>query len=128
MSTQRISQYFKDKGYNILNIAKTGSLGGAIRKWTYEACYEEAKKYKTLSDFLSNSAGAYHKALKNKWLDSYVWLKRKEVKSGFWQNYENCYNESKKYKSRSEFQRGSGSAYISSNKNGWLDEFFPKNK
>lgn len=46
---------------------------------------------------------------------------------GFWQNYENCYNESKKYKSRSEFQRGSGSAYISSNKNGWLDEFFPKN-
>ena len=37
--------------------------------------------------------------------------------------YENCMEESKKYKSRSEFCKGNGSAYNVARKNGWLDEY-----
>jgi len=40
---------------------------------------------------------------------------------GYWTK-ENCLQESLKYKTRGEFYKGSGSAYESSRKNGWLDE------
>ena len=36
--------------------------------WTYEHCYEEAKKYKTKKEFEKNCESAYKVALKNKWL------------------------------------------------------------
>lgn len=37
--------------------------------------------------------------------------------------YETCMEESKKYKSRSEFQKGSNGAYKSAYKNGWLNDY-----
>jgi hypothetical protein len=46
---------------------------------------------------------------------------------GFWTK-ENCQKESLKYNTRFEFLKGSGGAYESSRRNGWLDEFFPKTK
>lgn len=95
-------------------------------KWNKETCYEEAKKYKTLDDFRLTSC--YAVACKNKWIDDYVWLKRKHTRRGFWQDYNNCKEEAKKYKTRNEFARKSSAAYNFSCKNGWLDEFFPKNK
>ena len=47
---------------------------------------------------------------------------------GHWAIKENCLQESLKYKTRGEFQKESISAYNSSLRNGWLDEFFPKTK
>ncbi len=41
-------------------------------------------------------------------------------------NYSKCYEEAKKYHSRSEFYRHSGYAYKLSLENGWHDEFFPQ--
>lgn len=123
-------QYFKDKSYTLLNIAKTGSLGSAIVKWTEEACFEEAKKYKTRGEFSRKSGSAYHSALKNNWLDNYTWFISKDNRDhpvGYWTK-ERCLEEAKKYKSREEFNRNSRGAYRASNKNKWLDEFFPKTK
>ena len=37
--------------------------------------------------------------------------------------YENCMEESKKYKSRSEFCKGNSRAYDVARRNGWLDDF-----
>ena len=48
--------------------------------------------------------------------------------NGYWNNYEHCYEEAKKYKTKKQFQMGNSSAYTSAWKHGWLDEFFPKNK
>lgn len=45
--------------------------------------------------------------------------------NGYW-NYEKCYQEALKYKSRNEFQKGCGSAYHAALKNKWLDVLFPK--
>lgn len=120
--------FFKDKGYKILNIMKTGSLGGAIVKWDRQACYEEAKKYSQYDDFYENSPSAYKNAKENGWIDDYTWLERKRIMRGYWQNYDNCLEESKKYKTRKQFEKGNSSAYTSAWKHGWLDEFFPKNK
>lgn len=44
-------------------------------KWTYERCKGVAMKYKRRWDFGRENSGAYHVCLKNKWLDSFTWLK-----------------------------------------------------
>jgi predicted GIY-YIG superfamily endonuclease len=169
------------EGWNMLNILKTGGLGGCILKWGYDSCEEESLKYKIRSEFQKGSNGAYRSSWKNGWLDEicshmltyseirtkwtkdrcqeeslkykirsefqkgssaayqssckYGWLDKicshmgdnKRKSSGHWTK-ENCIQESLKYNTRSEFQKGSKGAYNPSLKNGWLDEFFPKTK
>ena len=96
-------------------------------KWDKESCYNEAKKYKTRGEFQKGSTSAYNKVLRNGWIDEYTWLKsRKSKPAGYWNNYENCYEEAKKYKNRRAFLKGCSGAYAKALRNGWLDEFFPK--
>ncbi len=88
----------------------------------YEHCYEEAKKYRNRRAFLRGCSGAYTKALKNGWLDDYTWFKEMKKPNGYW-NRETCYEEAKKYSSRSEFQRNAKGAYFLAFKEGWLDNY-----
>ena len=69
---------------------------GTIRKWTYENCVKESKKYTYLSEFMINSASAYTTACHNKWLKDFTWLLRKRMPPNYWTE-EKCYNEAKKY-------------------------------
>ena len=123
-------KWYTDNGYIVLNRAKTGvgsgSLGSIAKgKWTRVTCYEEAKKYKTRSEFSKGSSGAYKAALVNGWLDDYTWFKRPKPSNYKW-TYEACREEAKKYKTRTEFCRGCKSAaYNVSRRNGWLDDWFP---
>lgn len=94
------------------------------KEWDEQTCYKEAKKYKTRGEFFAGCSGAYIKALKTGWIDEYTWLKsRQNVPAGYWDNYEHCYEEAKKYTSRSRFQKGSMGAYNKALKNGWLDDY-----
>ena len=93
-----------------------------IMKWTYERCYEEAKKYKTRSEYKKGSASAYSSSCRKSWLNDYFWFEKKQKPNGYW-TYENCYKEAKKYKTRSDFNKGSKGAYNVSLKNGWLDNY-----
>lgn len=72
---------FSEEGWNILNIAETGiaksSLGIIGFKWTYDACYEEAKKYKNRQQFHLQAAGAYDHARIHGWLNDYTWFNNK---------------------------------------------------
>lgn len=45
---------------------------GTIRKWTYENCVKESKKYTYLNEFMINSASAYTTACHNKWLKDFT--------------------------------------------------------
>lgn len=93
-------------------------------KWDKETCYEKAKKYKTRSDFQRGSAGAYNKALRTGWIEEYDWMPSRQQKPlGYWDNYDNCFEEAKKYKNRRRFQRGSMAAYMKAWKHGWLDDY-----
>lgn len=93
-------------------------------KWDKESCYKEAKKYKTRAEFYQNSAGAYKKALEKEWIEEYDWMPSRQQKPmGFWNNYDRCYEEAKKYSNRKGFQKGCQSAYNSALKNGWLDDY-----
>lgn len=42
--------------------------------WNEKYCREEAKKYRTKSEFKNGCKTAYNVALKNGWLDDYEWM------------------------------------------------------
>lgn len=93
------------------------------KKHTYESCYEEAKKYNTMLDFYNNSKASYGVAAQKGWTKDYTWLKRDRKARNYWNNYDNCYNEALKYKTRIEFRYQSSRAYYAALKNKWIDDF-----
>lgn len=94
------------------------------QEWTKQICFDEAKKYKTRGEFSTGSSGAYKKSLETGWIDEYTWLRSRQNKpSGYWDNYEHCYEEAKKYRNRRSFQKSCNGAYNKAFKNGWLDDY-----
>ena len=76
---------YKEEGWNILNIAKTGSLGGSSIYWTKEKCLEEALKYNHRVEYQKYNHSSYNSALLNKWLDEicqHMTLQQKP--NGYW--------------------------------------------
>ena len=91
-------------------------------KWTKERCLQEAKKYKTRTEYYKNCRGAYNAAQRNGWLDeccSHMKCIRKP--KAYWTK-EKCHEEAKKYKTRSEFHKYAHNAYDSAWQNVWLDD------
>ena len=62
-----IEKYKKDN-YNLLNTHKGGEIGGSTLKWTFEACLDEAKKCKNLSEY--RKCKSYYSVWKNKWTNN----------------------------------------------------------
>ena len=119
--------YYKERGYNILNVAKTGKGSGSIGaiaygKWSKENVFNEAKKYNTRSEFQKSCVSAYQVALRNGWLSEMSWFMEGKRPNGYWNIKENILAEAKKYQTRSEFCKGCGSAYQTARVNGWLSE------
>lgn len=108
----------KDKGW----LAEYTWLENRPLKWTYETCFEEAKKYKIRSDFSKGAGAAYRIALNNGWLNEYSWFEEVQKPGGYW-NYDTCYEEAKKYKSRGEFALKSSTAYDHARRRQWLDKY-----
>lgn len=50
----------------------------AKSKWNYDTCLEESRKYNSRGEFCKNATSAYNAALKNKWLDNYIWFERQQ--------------------------------------------------
>ncbi|MCA9362844.1 hypothetical protein KC851_00810 [Candidatus Kaiserbacteria bacterium] len=94
-------------------------------KWTYTRTKEEAKKYKTRTDFSKNCSGAYHKALAEGWLEEFGLPKAKpKSPPNLKWTYEKTKGEASKYSRRGEFQKKNQSAYMSAWRNDWLNDFF----
>jgi hypothetical protein len=113
---------YKNKGWKILNKTSTGAIGGNVIKWTKEACQAEAKKYNSRSEFYKNSASAYGKALERKWLNEICAHMTCLTKPNNYWTKERCKQEALKYKKRTEFESGSGSAYNKALKKKWIDD------
>ena len=116
--------FIKKNGFNILNISKTGGLGGNNYIWTKEKCKEEALKYNTKKEYLEKSS-SYFSAYKNKWLNEIcshmIELKRPK---NYW-SYERCLQEAENKKTKKEFRK-SFSAYSISLQNNWIDDIYSK--
>ena len=88
-------------------------------KWHYDNCFQEAKKYKHKVDFKKAAPHAYSKARENGWLDDYTWLISLRKGKNYWTK-EQCYEEAKKYKSKTDFMKSCPTAYSKSLENGWM--------
>ena len=90
--------------------------------WTKEKLFERAKKYKSLKEFMKKEKGAYLHAMRNGLLDDATkHMERLLLPRGHW-NKERCIEEAKKYSSRTEFMRNSGSTYNVCLQNNWVEE------
>lgn len=67
MEEIRLIEFYKNKGWVILNIAKGGSLGGGTIKRTLEKCIEVAKKYNSRVELYRNEPSIYSAINKKKW-------------------------------------------------------------
>lgn len=119
--------YYKNNGYKLLNSKpcgiNSGSLGSLGRgKWTKKKTLEEAKKYKSKSEFRKNCDVGYQTAYKNGWLKDYVWFKRPIVHNKIWTE-EKCMKAAKNCSSIKEFRTKYITAYYVSKKNGWFKEY-----
>lgn len=96
----------------------------AIRKitiWTYNACFEEAKKYLYRGDFEKGSPRAYSVARTNNWLKNFDWLITINKPLGYWTK-ERVFEEARKYTMKHLFSKGCRGAYGAAERNGWLEE------
>lgn len=92
---------YSHNGFNVLNKAKTGERSGSIGalgfgKITKKYCYEIAKTCKTRHEFKIKNPSAYEKANKRGWSCEYTWFEEIHKPKGYWNNYDNCYEEFKK--------------------------------
>lgn len=92
------------------------------KKWTYNTCKEEAKKYKSRTEFGKKCGGAYYAAIRNGWIEEYEWFEENKKPSGYW-TQESCMEEARKYETRTTFYRGSYGAYKAAKKNGWIKDY-----
>jgi predicted house-cleaning noncanonical NTP pyrophosphatase (MazG superfamily) len=60
---KKLIDTYRNNGWNILNIASAGSLGGNDIKWDDASLKKEALKYKTIKEFREKAHGAYSTAL-----------------------------------------------------------------
>lgn len=96
------------------------------KKWTNEALYEEAKKYKTKIEFAKGNGSAYQTARRRGLLVKYVWFENgyslNNKKRTIW-TYEKCKEVALKCKTVKELYKQFPGAYSASNRNRWIDNF-----
>lgn len=126
------TDFYRDKGYNVINKMPCGSVGSlGYGKWTEETVILESKKYKRRSDFMKYSQGAYRFALKNNLLPKLTWLShRNNHPKGYWKDFNNVLNEAKKYNNIKEFSKKCFIAFNAASHYKFLDKIkdFYKNK
>lgn len=115
-------EFYKNNGWQILNVAKTGSIGNGIIKWTKEECYKEALKYKSRTDFKCNSISAYNSSKNHKWLnDVCSHMIDGKKPNGYWTKMK-CEDIASKYNNSTLFKADNKELCAIAYKNGWMGD------
>jgi predicted GIY-YIG superfamily endonuclease len=104
---------------------------GEIKKhikidWNYDKCKNEAIKYNTKGEFDINNPSAYNFAYTHDFLNEICSHMIEKIYSKNYWTKNKCQEVSLNCNSKSDFNKKYCYAYNVSNKNNWLDEFFPK--
>lgn len=115
-------RHYKNDGWNIINKGKTGvgvgSVGGFVRKLTYEYCKSIALTCKTRSEFEKINSSAYKKSCVMKWIEEFIPNKIYNEKT-----YEECLEIAKQYKTNEEFRKNDLLIYNYCQRHKWLKDF-----
>jgi len=113
---------YKENGWNMLNIAKPGALGGNTIIWNKENCHIEALKYMTKMEFRNKSSSAYVISKNKKWLNDICGhMNKVKEDSGYWTK-ERCKQICDKYTKFSNFTKENGSCATIISRNKWQEE------
>lgn len=117
---------YVSNGWVLLNVAKTGSLGGNYIKWTYEECLASAAKHTSLTEWAKGpEASAYVAANKNGWLeDCRAHMELLCKPNGYWAIKENCLDAAQLCKTPTEFAKQYSGAWNAAKAKNWLDECY----
>jgi len=118
---------FESLGWEILNIAKAGSLGGVNKFWTTEKIWEDIKNVKDWNDLKTNYPKLLSAIYRNELIQEVRGLfgEYETKPQGYWNNFERCKEAASKVKNRKEFNRLYDRAAHYSLLNGWMDIFLP---
>jgi predicted GIY-YIG superfamily endonuclease len=119
METQMVEQYRKD-GWNILNVAKPGSIGSTVLKWTFDEIQKEALKYNSRGEFQKGSPNAYQKALKQNILDDIIKHMGPPLRKRY--TYEQIKDVASKYTHLKDFRENHEGEYNASQRRGFFNE------
>lgn len=90
-----------------------------VRKWTKEACIEEAKKFKTRGEWCEKSHTSYQRACDREWLEECAaHMPPPRTKP----TLERCKEDALKYQSKSEWAKMSGYLYHYALRKEWISE------
>lgn len=89
--------------------------------WTKKRVIEDAKKYKTRTEWRKNSSSAATMATRNGWFEAATSHMRLLVDHGKWTK-QAVLKEAKKFKTKSEWGRAKNGSYGAALKHGWVDE------
>jgi len=103
-------EYYRDRGYRILNLMVPGGLGGCKHVWTKDEVLTEARKYPNRSAFQNGNTMAYIIAKRYGWYDEACAHMGEPLIQFKW-TPETIADEAKKYNRREDFRLGSGGAY-----------------
>ncbi len=115
---------YKNNGWNVINVAKTGRLSGslgAIKKWTYEECKEFAKDYEYKTDLKKANYCCYDMCLKNGWFEEFGIKDKRPHPNGYWSKLENVLNAAKQCTCAKDMLKKFGAAYNSARKHNWIE-------
>jgi predicted GIY-YIG superfamily endonuclease len=115
-----IEDQYRQNGWKILNIAKTGALGSSILKWTFDELQKEALKFKTRGEFSNQSPSAYSSAQRQGLLDDIT--KHMTLLKKYKYTYDQLKDVANKYTSLRDFREYDDGAYQSAKAQGWFDE------
>jgi len=117
-----VNKYLSE-GWQVLNTAKPGAIGGGVRKWTLEKCILDAKKYNNKYDYRMSKG--YRAATRNKWLDiiyEHCGFELNKSKPFNYWTKERCLLESEKYEKYKDFHKNSRVVYSLCGRHNWLDD------
>ena len=90
--------------------------------WTYERCFDEAKKYASTKLFREGNGSAYNAAYESGWLNDYIWFVKTRNKPGYW-TYERCKEMALKCKTKKDFENAYHGGYLAALRNDWMKDF-----
>jgi predicted GIY-YIG superfamily endonuclease len=100
---------YRDNGWKILNIAKTGGLGSIPIKWTIDILKQEALKYNTRAQFQKENPKAYGAALRYRIMDDITQHMGKRKNEKVTDDY--ILNIAKKYNTLKDFRFNEPNVY-----------------
>lgn len=128
----QLVNYYKRKGYKILNKIKAGGLGGK-EKYTKEEIHKEALKYSGRKEFMMNASGYYRRAIKEGWLDEVCTHMKTTKELNLYWTEERVKNLIDKYNITKRCGKGglkdiNSPAYTSARKQGFLKKLLPHSR